>query len=81
MGIQSLAWECSTCRGATKLVHRNYWACVLQLLKPVCLEPVLHHEKSYHGKNSSHHKKEKPRSPQVEKARVQQQRPRATKNK
>ena len=44
--VRSLVWEDPTCRGATKPVHRNYWACaleptshnywahVLQLLKP-----------------------------------------------
>ena len=50
---RSLVWEDPTCRGATKPVRQNYWACALepvshsywahvpQLLKPVHLEPVL----------------------------------------
>ena len=52
--IRSLVREDPTCRGATKPVRHNYWACALepashnywahvpQLLKPVHLEPVLH---------------------------------------
>ena len=32
--IRSLAREDPTCRGATKPVHHNYWACAPQLLKP-----------------------------------------------
>ena len=34
--VRSLVWEDPTCCGATKPVCHNYWACVLQLLKPVC---------------------------------------------
>ena len=33
--VQSLIWEDPTWCGATKPVHHNYWAYVLQLLKPV----------------------------------------------
>ena len=36
----------------------NYEACMLQLLKPVCLEPVLHNERSHHSK-SAHDNEEK----------------------
>ena len=55
--VQALVWEDPTCHGATKpmchkywacaleLVSHNYWARVPQLLKPTCLEPVLHDEK------------------------------------
>ena len=39
--VRSLAQEDPTCRGATKPVSHNYWACAPQLLKPTCLEPVL----------------------------------------
>ena len=51
--VRALVWEDPTCHGATKPVHHNYWACALepashnywahvpQLLKPVCLEPML----------------------------------------
>ena len=52
--VRSLVQEDPTCRGATKPVHHNYWACalepacrnywalMLQLLKPTHLEPVFH---------------------------------------
>ena len=66
---------------------RNYWACVpqllkptcpgacmLQLLKPVLLEPVLH--KRRQDSKPVHCNQEQPRLAQLEKARVQQQRPR-----
>ena len=28
--VQSLVWEDTTCRGATKPVRHNYWACALE---------------------------------------------------
>ena len=34
-----------TCLGATQPMHHNSWAHALQLLKPVCLEPMLRIEK------------------------------------
>ena len=55
--VRALVREDPTCRRATKPVCHNYWACALepvshsywahvpQLLKPLCLEPVLHNEK------------------------------------
>ena len=49
---------------------------VLQLLKPVCLEPVLRNKRSPCTVT-----KKSPRSPQLEKTRVQQWRPNAAKNK
>ena len=73
--VRALVQEYPTCCGATKPVHRNYWACALepashnyragmpQLLKPACLEPVLCNEKP----------------PQWE-ARAQQRRPNTAKN-
>ena len=66
--VQSLVWEDPTCRGATKPVSHNYWACMSQLLKPVGLEPMLHNKRSHHSK---------PHSPQLEKAHAQQRRPNA----
>ena len=51
--VRALVWEDPTCRGATKPMRHNYWACALetashnywarepQLLKPVRLEPML----------------------------------------
>ena len=77
--VRALVREDPTCRGATKPVHHNYWACALelvshnywahmpQLLKPARLEPVLRNKRS-------------PRSPQLEKTRAEQGRPSAAKN-
>ena len=39
--VRSLVREDSTCRGTAKPVSHNYSAHVLQLLKPMSLEPVL----------------------------------------
>ena len=33
---------------------------MLQLLKPVCLEPVLHNKRSHQDEKPVHHKKEEP---------------------
>ena len=77
--VRALAWEDPTCRGATKSVSHNYWARVPQLLKPMHLEPVLH--KRSHRNEKPVHRKSSPRSPQLEKARTQQWKPNAAKNK
>ena len=57
--VWALVWEDPTCRGATKPVCHNYWACALepmshncwarvpQLLKPARLEPVLRNKRSH----------------------------------
>ena len=91
--VRALVWEDPTCRGATKPVHHNYWAWALepanhnywartpQLLKPACLEPVLRNKRSHRYEKPAHHKEEYPRSPQLEKARAQQRKPNAVKNK
>ena len=65
---------------AAKSMCHNCRASAPQLLKPVCLEPVLCHKKSHHKKRS-HHKESSPCSPQLEKARVQQWRSSAAKHK
>ena len=44
-GIWSLVQEDPTCRRKIKPVCHNYWTCVLQLLKPTSLEPVLHNKR------------------------------------
>jgi len=49
--------------------------------EPMCLEPVSYHERSHHHEKFSHRDGEEPRSPQLEKACVQQRRPTAAKNK
>ena len=45
--FDSPAWEGSTRGRATNPVHRNYRARMLQLLKPVCLEPILCNQRSH----------------------------------
>ena len=45
--VWSLVWEDSTCHRITKPVHHNYWASVLQPLKPAYLGPVLHNKRSH----------------------------------
>ena len=59
-------WEDPTCRGATKPVRHNYWACALepashnywartlQLLKPARLEPVLRNKRSHRNEKPAH---------------------------
>ena len=57
--VPSLVWEDLTCHRATKSMHHNYWAytpepascnywpCVLQLSKHMCLETMLCNKRSY----------------------------------
>ena len=64
--VQALIQEDSTCHGATKPMHHNYWACALesasrnywvrvpQLLKPTRLEPVLHNKRSHRNEKPTH---------------------------
>ena len=70
--VRALVREDPTCRGATKPVRHNYWACALepathndcacvpQLLKPVRLEPVLRNKRSHRNEKPTHHNEEKP---------------------
>ena len=90
--VRALVWEDLTCHRATKLVRHNYWACALgpvgltywahvpQLLKPACLEPVLGNKRSHRNEKPAHRNEEKPPLATT-KARAQQQRPIAAKNK
>ena len=67
--VRALVREDPTCRGATKPVRHNYWACALepashnywacvpQLLKPVHLEPVLH-KRGHHSEKPAHRNEE-----------------------
>ena len=69
---RALVQEDPTCRGATKAVRHNYWACALepashnywarvpQLLKPTHLEPVLHNKRSHRNEKPAHHNEEQP---------------------
>ena len=51
-----------------KLTHLNYWACVLQLLKPTCLEPVLHNKRNHHNEACAPQLESSPHLPQLEKS-------------
>ena len=91
---RSLVREDPKCRGATKPVHHNFWACalqpacrnywarVLQLPKPKHLEPLLRNKREATAMRSPRTAtKSSPCSPQVEKAHAQQRRPKADKEK
>ena len=78
--VRALVWEDPPCRGATKPRRHNYWVHVPQLLKPMRLEPVLRNKRSHHGEKPCTLTKSSPCSPQLEKARAQQQRPNTAKN-
>ena len=48
-------------RGETcgpRAAHCIYWAHMLQLLKLMCLEPVLHNKKSPHNEKPKYHKED-----------------------
>ena len=91
--VWALVWEDPTCRGATKLMRHNFWACALepashnywarapQLLRPMHLQPMLRNKRSHHNEKPAHRTKSSPHSLLLEKPRVQQQRPNAVKNK
>ena len=68
--VRALVQEDPTCRGATKPVHHNYWACALelmshnywasmpQLLKLTCLEPMFCNKRSHHNEKPAHRNQE-----------------------
>ena len=68
--VRSLVQEDSTCQEATKpMPHNswapgleprnpNYWAHVLQLLKPADLEPVLPNKSSHYNEKPAHNNEE-----------------------
>ena len=68
--VRALVREDPMCRGGTKPVRHNYWACALepashncwarvpQLLKPVHLEPALRNKRSQHSEKPPHHNEE-----------------------
>ena len=66
---------------STEPTCHKYWAHVPQLLKPACLEPTLRNKRSHCNETPCSPTKSSPRSPQLEKAHVQQWRPDAAKNK
>ena len=66
--VQSLSWEDSTCLGAPKPISHNYRACELQLLKLVCLQPLVHNKKATAMRNLCTTMKSSPCLLQLEKA-------------
>ena len=52
--VRALVQEDPKCHGVTKSVGHNYWACVPQLLKPTCLEPVLCNKRSHRNEKPVH---------------------------
>ena len=70
--VRALVQEDPTCRGATKPMCHNYWACTLepeshnyrphvpQLLGPARLEPVLYNKRNHHNEKSMQHNEEQP---------------------
>ena len=90
--VRALVWEDPTCRRATKPVHHNCWACalesvshnywarVLQVLKPASWEPMLRTREATAMRSLCTTTRSGPHSPQLEKARAQQQRPNATRH-
>ena len=64
--VRALVQEDSTCRGATKPVCHNYWACALepashnywarvpQLLKPARLKPMICNKRSHRNEKLAH---------------------------
>ena len=90
--VRALVREDPTCRGATKSLRHNYWACtleptshnywacVLQLLRPTRIEPLLHNERSHHSEKPVHCSRECPPLATA-KVWVQQRRPNTAKNK
>ena len=79
--VQTLVWEDPTWHGATKPVRHNYWAYVPQLLKPVHYSLLSTTREDMAMRSPRTATKSSPHSPQLEKARAQQQRPNAAKNK
>ena len=68
-------WAC-----AVEAVSHNYWAHALQLLKPVHSRAHAPQQREATARRSPRTvTKSSPRSPQLEKARTQQQRPNAAK--
>ena len=52
-GFHPCIWEESTCHRAAEPMSHNYWACTLQRLKLVHLQPVLCNKKSHRNEKLS----------------------------
>ena len=83
--VPALVWEDPTCCGAAKPVRHNYWACALEPASHNYwahgLEPVLRSKRSHRNEKPGQGNKSNPLSPQLERARAQQQRCNGAKNK
>ena len=79
--VQSLVWEDSTHHEATKPTSRIYRAHVLQILKPMCVEPVLPSKRSHCSEKPVRCNRVAPRSQQLEKAHTKRRRASAAKTK
>ena len=87
--VRSLVREDPTCRRATKSTSHNYWAHVLQLLKPAhcnywsprAQSPCSATREATIMRSPRTATKSSPQSPQLEKTLAQQPRPNAAKNK
>ena len=84
--VRALVWEDPTCRGATKPMRHNYWACSLERVShkywSPCTLSLCSATREATATRSPHSAtKSSPHSPQVEKAHAQQQRSNADKKK
>ena len=87
--VRAPVWEDPMCRGATKPVRHNYWACALESPHATTTEPTCHNYWSPHSttredttmRRPCTATKSSPCSPQLEKAHAQQWRPNAAKKK
>ena len=80
--VRALVWEDPTCRGETKPVHHNYWACALEpachkYWSPHAYSPCSVAREATTTRSPRTATKSSSRSPQLEKARAQQRRPNA----
>ena len=84
--VRALVQEDPTCCGATRPVYHNYWACTLEPVShnywSLCAySPCSTTRESTAMRSPRTETRSSPRSLQLEKARAQQQRPNAAKNK
>ena len=84
--VWALVREDPTCRGATKPVRQDYWACTLEAASHnywahMPKSPCSTTREATAMRSPRTTMKSSPRSPQLEKARAQQQRPHTDKNK
>ena len=82
--VQVLVREDPTCCGATKPIRHNYWTCALEpashnYWSPCAKSPCSTTKEATAMRSPCTATKSSPRSPQLEKARVQQRRPNAAK--